>query len=197
MRMIRHHNRFRQNAVTTPKTRSAIPVTSPIHRDLLIQSTLDPTVRSIEFVNQVRHRGHAVATNTFVVHRDDGRFLMEVVGSRPQRDPDEDEALYLGLQAAGIQVLEVEPDEIRREPRYRNARLVWENREHQPSARDRERILDVLAENGPLSIGEIEDLTRTTSDIETAVCSLACEDIVEVDLDGGPLGAATVVRARR
>jgi hypothetical protein len=196
MRMILPARR-RPNVFSTPKTASAIPTTSALHRDLLIQSTLDPTVRSIEFVWRVHHGDQSAPANTLLLHRDDGRFLLDIIGARPERDPDEEEALFLGLKSEGVQLLEVEPSDIRREPRFTNARRIWNQRENCPSPRDRQRLLDTLHEHGPLSIGDLEDFANATADVEVSVCSLACNDLVSVDLDSQPLGLDTVVSLRR
>lgn len=195
MRMIRH--RQHSNIVVSPKTNTAIPAPTPIHRDLLIQSVLDPHVRSIEFVHQVVHGRQTVDAKSVVLHRDDGHYLIEVVGARPHRDTEEEEALELGLRARGIQRLEMDPDDIRREPRFGNARRIWEHRNYHPAVRDRERIMDALYERGPQRIYELEDVVRASSDATSIVCSLACEDAVELDIDSMALGPDTIVRNRR
>ena len=119
MRMIRLA-RHRSNVVSTPKTHSAIPAVSAFHRDLLIQSTLDATVRSIEYVGRVHHGNRSARANTLLLNRDDGRFLFDIVGARPDRAPDEEETLFFGLKSEGIQLLELQPSEIHREPRFTN-----------------------------------------------------------------------------
>lgn len=196
MRMIRLA-RHRSNVVSTPKTHSAIPSVSAFHRDLLIQSTLDATVRSIEYVGRVHHGSRSAPANTLLLNRDDGRFLFDIVGARPDRVPDEEETLFFALKSEGIQLLELQPSEIHREPRFTNARWVWKHRENRPCSRDRERILDALGEYGPMSIGELDDYANAAADVDISVCSLACDDLVVVDLDSRPLGRDTVVRLRR
>lgn len=173
MRMIRH--RRHPNIVNSPKTSTAIPAPTPVHRDLLIQAVLDPHVRSIEFVHRIVHRGRAVDARSVVLHRDDGRYLIDLVGTRPQRKPEEEEALELGLLEKGIQRREIDPQDIRREPRFGNAREIWKHRDFLPPSRDRERIMDALYSRGPQPISELEDAVGVSTD----ACQSACK------FDGG------------
>lgn len=136
MRMIRPPHRRSFELVNSPKCRSAIPVRTVVHRDLVVQSVLDGTVRSIEFINEVHFRNRSISAASIVVNRDDGHFMLDVVGSRPDRDPDEEEILRFGLQEQGVQVLEVSPEEVRSEPRHSNARLVWRHRHSRPTSRE-------------------------------------------------------------
>lgn len=195
MHMIRR--RARARVVSTSKARSAIPAAKPAQRDLVIQSVLDPSVRSVEFLHRVVHDGHAVETRSIVVRRDDGDYLMEVAGLAPTRDPVQDRILDLGLEASGIRRMKVSPETLRREPRYSNARLIWQHRETAVPGRDRERIVHYLAETGPRTLGMLMVDVATAIDLVTAVCALACDDIVDIDIDTVPLGHETIVRLRR
>jgi hypothetical protein len=195
MRMIRRSAHAR--VVTSSKARSAIPAAKRPQRDLVIQSLLDPSVRAVEFLHRVVHEGHAVETHSIVVHRDDGAFFLEVAGLSPERDPLQDRILDEGLKANNIHRMQVAPDELRREPRYSNARLIWQKRETPVSGRDRERILDHLAETGPLELGKLMADMETSIDIVAAVSALACDDAVDIDIDTVPLGRETIVRLRR
>jgi hypothetical protein len=197
MRLIHHRRRrLSHNLVNSPKCAAAIHAASPLHRDLLVQSSLDPHVRSIEFADEVIHRDRAASPRSIVLNRDDGRFMMDVVGVDARRDPEDRQNLLTELDSLGISLLEVKPEEIRREPRCGNARRIWEFRDENPTMRHRDRILDFLSERGPQTVHELEVLA-TSFDMLPTVCALACADIVEIDIDGCPLGSRTVVRARR
>lgn len=189
--------RRRPNVVSTPKTTTAIPAANPIRRDLIIQSALDPHVRFIEFVHKVVHRGLAVTAKSIVVHRDDGRYLMDLRDESPERTAEDDEALELGLRKLGIERREIDRAEVRREPRFGNARRIWEHRNDRPPVRYRQPVIDALSEFGPLSMRELEKAVTSSSDVFSTVCALACEDLVEIDIDSRPLGSETLVRLRR
>lgn len=53
-----------------------------------------------------------------------------------------------------------------------------------------------LAEDGPQSIVELEERARLTCDIIAALCALACEDLVEVNVHDTYLAPHTIVRRR-
>jgi hypothetical protein len=195
MRLIHRPNRrCGRHFVNSPKCVSAIPATSPLYRDLLIQSALDAHVRSIEFVDEIRHRGRAASPRLIVLHRDDGRFILDIAGIG--RNPEDKCSLLSELRLQGISLLEIGSEQIRREPRFGNARRIWEFCDLDPPIRERERILDCLYERGPQTVWELE-LLATSYDVLPVVCALACADVVEIDIDGPPLGPRTLVRARR
>jgi hypothetical protein len=186
-----------QNFINSPKTKSAIPVSSSLHKDLVIQSALDPRVRSIEFLTEVRHQDTAITVNSIVLRRDDGDYMLEIPGRRRPRDVDEENAVLLGLQSMGISLLEIDIDEIRREPRLSNAREIWGCKDLRVPIRDRMHIMTALSEDGPQSILALQDVVPATTDLASSLCALTCADLVEIDMDDRPLGPHTVVRARR
>jgi hypothetical protein len=58
------------------------------------------------------------------------------------------------------------------------------------------RILTALRDDGPMTLGCLLKQLRGPRDPGAAVLALACSDLLELDLDTGPLGPATVVRCR-
>ena len=104
------------------KTRSAIPTRCSLVRDALIQATLDPSVRSIEFIASARVGEKQVALNGIVIVRDDGRYLLDVVPARPLRDVG---LALLAQDEFGMPCWTLTEADIRREPRFANAHLVW------------------------------------------------------------------------
>lgn len=185
------------HVVSTRKTPSAIPVGSPATRDIVLQSVLDPAVRRVEFLSRVVHEGSAVAVRSIVVTRDDKRFLVDLAGAHGSRSTREQETVDRGLGALGIELVEVSSKDIRREPRFSNARLVWQHHGTPVPRRDRQRIEAYLAQHGPTSIGGLEAEIDTAIDMTTAVCALVCDDLLEIDIGAGPLGNGTIVAMQR
>jgi hypothetical protein len=186
-----------KNFINSPKTTSAIPTQSSLHRDLVVQSALDPHVRSIEFLTEVRHRDTTITVNSIVLRRDDGNYMLEIPGRRRPRDVNEENVIFLGLQSMGLSLLEIDTDEIRREPRLSNAREIWGCKDLRVPIRDRMHIMTALSEDGPQSILTLQDIVPAKADLASSLCALACADLVEIDMDDRPLGPHTLVRARR
>lgn len=196
MRFIhRRSRRGNSNLVFSPKSDGAILAPSPLHRDVLIQSSLDPHVRFIRTIDPIRSDLPSTPARPIVLDRDDGCYLIEIVDPSYPR-PRHQQVLFSQLHLHGASLIELTFDEVRREPRFGNARRVWEFSSDDPPARRRERILDALHERGPRTIYELERLLGMT-DALPAVCAMACANLVEIDIDTDLLGARTIVRPRR
>ena len=178
------------------KCRTAIPLRHDLVRDALVQVSLDPLVRAIEFVLAARVRQAPVALDAIVVSRDDGRHVLDVVPARPVRDVEAEGLALLALEHLGLPLLTVTEAEIRSEPRYANARLVWQYRQYPVGIDQRMRILTVLRDDGPMSFGCLLKRILGPRDPSLAVLSLACADLLELDLVSVPLGPVTTVRCR-
>ncbi|MET4085617.1 hypothetical protein [Bradyrhizobium sp. S3.5.5] len=189
--------RHQLNFVNANKCLTAIPVRSTLHRDALIQSVLDPHVRCIEFLNEVRFGTEAVTVNSIVIRRFDGAYMLDIVGHTAPRDVDEEQTLFNGLKSLGVSVLQLDSFDIRREPRLSSAREIWDHRNVDVPFRDRSSILSALSEYGPQSVNSLEDILRATPDFRPSLYALACADLVEIDIATRPLGPNTRVRARR
>lgn len=185
------------NSFVCAKSRTSIPLQSRLHRDVLILASLDPRVRIIEFLPEIRFRGASVATEATVLHRDDGSFLLRIEGHRPPRNDDEEGAVRSALRQRAISMLDVTAAEIRVEPRLTNAREVWACRDFQVTMADRMRILHALEDEGPQAIKALQHVACTSADLASALCSLACADLVEIDIAAMPIGPATIVRSRK
>lgn len=192
--MNRRRKRLNPNLITSPKCTAAVPASMPLHRDLVIQSVLDPHVRSIELLPACHDRpGHAPR---LILHRDDGCFMVTIADTADGADLEGLPPQPQVFGSRGLPTIRMTPDQIRREPRCGNARMIWSFRRDEPTMRQRERILGYLEERGPRPMGELE-IFATSIDVLPAVCALACRDIVEVDLDGRALGPRTLVKVRR
>jgi hypothetical protein len=84
------------------KTTVAIPATCPLVRDALIQATLDPSVRTIEFLAQAWVDATPVDLNAIVIVRDDGSFVLDVVLARPVRDVEQEGLALIAYRPAGV-----------------------------------------------------------------------------------------------
>jgi hypothetical protein len=178
------------------KTETAIPARCALLRDALIQASLDPQVRSLRHVASAVVAAQAVSLDAVVVVRDDGRYVLDVVEARRVRDVEDEGLALIALGELGLTPLVLTAEEIRREPRFGNSRLVWANRQHPVGITMRMRILTVLADDGPMPLGRLLEEIRGDRDPTPAVMALACSDLVTLDLDSRPLGPATIARCR-
>lgn len=179
-----------------PKCKVAIPIENHLQRDALRQASLDAQVRAIQYRKAANPYGTPPTLMSVVLQRIDGDFLLAVCERRPHRS----EAVYARLAdvltSEGLHLLERDAADIKREPAYSNAREIWSNERFHVSISDRLKIAAALAEGGPQSIVELEERADPSCDIVAAICSLACEALVEIDIRDTPLGPHSVVRAR-
>lgn len=189
--------RHQLNIVNAAKCLTAIPARTTLHRDALIQSILDPHVRSTEFLKEVRFGTAVVTVNSIVLRRDDGAYMLDIVGHTAHRDVDQEETLDSGLKSLGLSLLRVDAADIRREPKLSSAREIWSHRNFDVPLLDRMRILSALSEYGPRPIASLEDIIQSRFELSASVCRLACEDLVEIDIATRALGPNSIVRARR
>jgi hypothetical protein len=181
---------------TSAKTAGPIPITSSVIGDLLVQATLDPAVRRIEFIKEQPVRGRAAVVDALVFSFDDGRKVVEVAEMRQTRSIDDEGLFLLAVEQLGLGMLTVTAAEIAREPRAGNSRLVWACRRWRVAAGDRVRILHVLSEEREMALPRVAAHARFSSDPVAAVLALACADLVEADLETIPLGPETRIRRR-
>jgi hypothetical protein len=178
------------------KTTVAIPSACSLVRDALIQSTLDPSVRAIEFLAQARVAATQIDLNAIVIVRDDGRFYLDVVPERTLRDAEDEGLALIALSELDLTPITLTAADIRREPRFANSRLVWSYRLHPVGISMRMRVLQILADDGPMSMARLLSAVRSDRDPGPAVMALACSDLIELDLVSRPLGPLTIARAR-
>ncbi|MGY4224973.1 hypothetical protein ACVMIH_002334 [Bradyrhizobium sp. USDA 4503] len=181
---------------SAPKCKVAIPVDSVLQRDALLQASLDPSVRTIHYRKTPNLYGAPPTVRGVVLQRFDGDYLLIVCQTRPGRTEEEHTRLAEMLGSDGLRLLERDALDIRHEPLFSNARAVWHYQRFVVSVHNRLKIAAALAEDGPQSVLELEERARPTCDIVGAVCALACEALVELDLREIPLGPRTIVRPR-
>jgi hypothetical protein len=177
------------------KAAGGIPITSPLLEDALIQASLDPEIERIERL-AISHP--SVAEAYAVLLRKGGRrLILDVVrqerrGGRAVGD-DQSQAAVARL---GLGLLRRSHADVRREPFYSNCKLVWSYVHHRVLVGDRIRIMQMLAEEGPLRIGDLVGEARFQGDPSAALMALACHDVVELDFRNAALGPGTVARIR-
>ncbi|WP_439361123.1 hypothetical protein [Bradyrhizobium sp. DASA03007] len=176
------------------KTTTAIPVRHPALRNALIQASLDPQVRSIDYIASAQVASVQVALDAVVLQHEDGRYVLDIVPARRIVDLDEG-----GLVLIALEELELEPrvltaEELGREPRRSNANLVWAYSGVTVPVGLRLRIQQVLLEEGPMALGQLLKSLDGEGDAAVAVMALACANLVCLDLITQPLSPTTLVR---
>jgi hypothetical protein len=186
----------RTDLFISSKTSTAIPARHSIVRCALVQASLDPQVRSLDFIASATVEAAPVALKAIVVVRDDGRFYLDIVEARPVRDVETEGLALIALDRLGLIPLTLTAADIRREPRFANAKTVWEYRGHPVGISMRMKILSALQEDGPMQLSCLLSRIRATRDPAPAVMALACSDLIELDLVSQPLGPLTIARSR-
>ncbi|BBZ96792.1 hypothetical protein BRDID11004_22990 [Bradyrhizobium diazoefficiens] len=176
------------------KTATAIPVRHPALRDALIQASLDPQVRSIDYVASAQVASAQVALDAVVLQREDGRYVLDIVPARRTVDLDEGGLVLIAWDELKLEPLELTLEEIRREPRRSNANLVWAYSGVAVPVGLRLRIQQVLLEEGPMALGQLLKSLDGEGDAAVAVMALACANLVCLDLFSQPLSPTTLVR---
>jgi len=187
------HPVARPSLFTSPKCRVAIPVADAILLDALQQASLAFSVRSIGYRTGPEIECPRVSLAGVVLHREDGVFLLRVSEARPQRSSDESARLAHVIECHGLRLLELDGNDVRREPRFSNARAVWSHAGRPVSLLDRLKISVALEEHGPQSIAELEERARPAGDLVGALCALACENLLRLDIEVAHLGPRTTV----
>jgi hypothetical protein len=178
------------------KTTTAIPTSCALVRDSLIEATLDPQVRAIEFLAQTQIGPTPVDLDAIIIVRDDGRFVLDVVPARRVRDVEHEGLALIVLAELGLTPITLTAADIKREPRFANSRLVWSYRLHPVGIGLRMRALQTLADDGPMPLSRLLSAVRSDRDPSPAIMAMTCSDLIELDLVSRPLGPETIARAR-
>jgi hypothetical protein len=178
------------------KTSTAIPAKNGLVRDALVEASLDPAVRSIDYLPSSRVASASVKLDAVIIARDDGRYVLDVVEARPLRDMDAEGLAQIALRDLGLTPLTMTRSDIQREPRFTNAKLVWQYRMHPVGISLRMRILGILGDDGPMTLARLLAAIRSDRDPSPAILALACSDLIELDLITRPLSPETIARSR-
>jgi hypothetical protein len=181
---------------SSAKTRGAIPTDCGHIYDALVQATLDPSVDVIEYVSTVAVENLAVDLHAVIFHRDGDRHLVEFPDARPTCDIDQEGLMLLAVDKLGLPTTTITAADVLQQPRRENCRIVWECRFAHVSAGDRIRVLELLGEEGPISIARAAAEFRFSEDPVSALFAMACADLIEMDLADERLGPELPVRRR-
>jgi hypothetical protein len=178
------------------KTTAPIPIRHPAIRDALVQLSLDPSIRSIGYLESAIVASEQIDLDAIVLHGESGRVLLDIVPARPIRDLEEEGLALIALGELDLPTLVITSEDLRREPRYTNCRSVWRYNKHHVPLEIRIRILQVLLEQQSIELAQLLQNIRADSVGSRAIMSLACSDLLELDLSSQPLGPRTIVRCR-
>lgn len=181
---------------TSAKAACAIRARHPALHEALVQATLDPSVRSIGYQEKATVGAADVTVDAVILQQDDGRYLLDVVPARRLRDLEQEGLVRLALRELGLQVKTVTMEDLRAQPRRGNAAFVWTYHNRTVPVGIRMRVLQVLRDDGPMELGRLLEGLRADRDPAPAVMSLACDDLIELDLASQRLGPGSMVRAR-
>jgi hypothetical protein len=194
---------FKKNTVqdlsdlfVSPKTTTGIPVPHPAIREALIQASLDPEVRSIDYIASAVVASEHVDLGAIIVQRNNQRFLLDVVPGRRIRNLEDEGLALIALAELGIKPWVISAKELRREPHYSNALFVWLYNGHRVPREERKRILRALTDKEQIQLGQLERSVRSGRDPFPSVMALVCADLVELDLISQPIGRTTIVKSR-
>lgn len=190
------HTRSTASSFISAKTTTVIPAPSDLVRDSLVQATLDPAVRRIDFHAQALVDAKNVDLDAIGIIRDDGRFWLDVVEARRPRDVEHEKLASAAFAALGMAPLTLTAEDIRRQPRFANAGLVWSHHLAPVGLSMRMAVLQTLSDDGPMALSRLLSAVRGDRDPVPPVLAMACSDLIEIDLQSQPLGPETVVRAR-
>jgi hypothetical protein len=181
---------------SSAKTASPVPARHAAVREALAQASLDPAVRTISHLASANAGSAQVDVDAIVLGRDDGAFVLDVVPARRIRILDEEGLIQIALRELGLQQLVVTMEDLKAEPRRSNVRQVWAHKDWQVAVALRLRILQALADEGPIELWRLLEMISSDRDPLMGVLALACADLLELDLTSGALGPTTLVRSR-
>ncbi|MGY4411767.1 hypothetical protein ACVWW4_003503 [Bradyrhizobium sp. LB7.1] len=184
------HRDAQQSLFTSPKCRIPVPVQGVLVRHALEQSSLDATVREIQYRTVRLLECPPISLSGVVLRRQGGAFLLRVHEGRERHGGGA--RFRFVLERHGLRLLERAAQDIFREPLFSNVRKIWSHAGQTVSLSDRLR-LSIALEEGPRRIVELENRVGLDCDVVAAVCALACENLVKVRLDQGPFGLETIV----
>jgi hypothetical protein len=164
------------------KVCSPIKIGSQLQLDLATQCSLDPAVHALGFLPALQFAGSVVDIQMLVADFDEGRFALDIVDDRPPRDVDTEGLQLLAIADRGLGLMEFCADEILSEPYVSNCRRVWSYRTDVIAPSTIASVTEVLRSDASMSIGELSKAVQFPGAILPTVCSMACADLIELDL---------------
>ncbi|OSI65047.1 hypothetical protein BSZ21_21955 [Bradyrhizobium canariense] len=188
--------RGRPDLFVSAKCPAPIPARHPALRAALVRASLDPAVRAVSHVATAHVGSAQVEIDAAVVEVGGRRFHLDVVPARRGRDVEEERLFRVVMARLGLPPLVVTAEALDAEPMRSNRDLVWSHNRRFVPVGLRIRILQVLRDDGPMELVGLLENVRSDVDPTPSVMSLACDDLLELDLQSGPLGPSTTVRQR-
>jgi hypothetical protein len=177
-----------------PKCTQGIRVTNPFVKQALVAAALDRAVTAIDLLPPAYVPPGC--REIIVIHRDDGRFVLDVVAGRPIIDVDARRLLESALPSLRIASIVLRTADFR-QPRFAVAEGIWRFRGLKVPLDFRMQVQMLLRDGGSLTIGELLARVRGEGgDPLAMICALACADEITLDIDA-PFSLATTVGARR
>jgi hypothetical protein len=162
--------------------------------DFLVQLSLDPDVDGIEFLDRVEVGAQSLRLGAITIETGKHRFLIDFEPTRTARSTDEHLLVQRAIEALGLFTIVVTGAQIKKEPRFSTARAVWSHRRILVPAPMKLALVGVLTD-GPSSLHELCLRVPGPIDPIGAVCALACDGTLDIDLTEG-LRPETIVRCR-
>jgi hypothetical protein len=163
---------------------------SPTLRNLSIQLSLDPAVRSVAFVESLTLNGSEIPVHLVVADTSDGRVAYDIIDKRPHRDIDAEGLLLIALENHRIRLVEIDSSMIHAEPRATNCRRIWRYRHYAVPKPVIESIVSALAERR-LAIRTLGAMVGLQDPMPTA-CALICQGIIETNVSK-PLSPTSLI----
>jgi hypothetical protein len=123
-----------------------------------------------------------------VLTHDAGRFHLDVVPARKERDLEDEGLVQIALRDLRLQPLTLTIEDLKAEPRRGNVKMVWSYQGRTVPLDLRMCILGILIDNGRLPLGHLLNGIRSDRDPSAAVMSLACSNLLELDLISQSIG---------
>jgi len=180
------HEPGRRNAliedhIRTPKARSAIPKQSSTFNKLVVRLAIDPTVKSVEYVDSLPLRGDRVDIRMLVAERDDGKYAYDLVDERLARDLDLEGLVLLALEENFIKLVEIDRTQVNQQPELSNCLRIWQNRNYSVADSTRSAIEEALCAHGPLPIKKLGQIVGIASPFR-ATCALIWQGVLAIDI---------------
>jgi hypothetical protein len=170
------------------KTIKAVPADNVTVRDALIRLTLDHTVVTIDYFEEIVSGDARIRADSIFARNASGRHLLEILPSKrpaPQ--------VIEVAQGLGIRRWTMTDAEIRGEPRHGNEREIRRHAGRTVPVRMRMQVLAELRKRRVVGMDELLASLVGFGLRREAVLSLACAGIVRIDLNSGPIGPHTLV----
>jgi hypothetical protein len=178
------------------KTGCGIPVRHPAMHDALIIAALNPAIRSIGYVGKAEIGSRTVGVDAVVITREEGFFHLDVVPARAVLDSSTRRLVEAALEQLVLPPFTMTAADLASQPRLGNALECWRHRFVQVQISTRIKILQVLEDFGPMSFSRLLESVSSARDPAPAVLSLACANLLEIDLISQPLGPWSTVKCR-